>query len=61
MINDVKVLKYELDITNPNIISKGITKTQNYIWKQNDAVYETQFIGDTGNQQEIVRALIKTR
>lgn len=60
MIDGIKVLKYELDITNTNIIAKGITKSQYYTWKQNDVVYEASFIGDMGNQEKIVKALINT-
>jgi len=60
MINDIEVLKYELDITNPNIIAKGITKNQYYMWKQNDIVYTVNFVGDMGNQGEVAKALINT-
>jgi hypothetical protein len=60
MIDNIKIFAYERNITNPNILSKGITKVQYYIWKQNDIVYEAQFVVDTGNQQEIVKTLIKT-
>lgn len=58
MIDGIKVLTYERDVINPNILEKGITTVQYYLWKQNDVSYEVSFIGDTGNQQEIVKALI---
>jgi bla regulator protein BlaR1 len=57
-IDGIKVLAYERNVTNPNILSQGITTVQYYMWKQNDNVYEAQFVGDMGNQQEIVKALI---